>query len=88
VIARGHFGVAANLADIIQNPDEIWNFHTETGTKNKAYSYIKYFKNEVITVFATEVDGLIKAESCYKLVNEGTFDNLRKGILVRANKNH
>lgn len=72
---------------IIQKPDEMWAFYDVSKPQKKlVYSYLKYYKDKVLTVIVSEIEGLLKAESIYEVTNESTFNNLRKGVLMYANK--
>lgn len=87
VIDRGHFDVAAHANAILQKPDEIWTSHADGDlAKPVVHTYIKYFKNDILALYATQVEGVIKAETCYRILNQKTFENLRKGYLNFASK--
>lgn len=74
------FEYAANLQDILENPDEIWSGNYLGRTPSM--TYVKYYDGNAIVVNATIGDSSIKAETMFTLDNAKSKIDTRKGILM------
>lgn len=75
------------MADqVIQQPDEIWSYYDVRKGKKLVHTYLKYYNGKTLTVVVSEAEGLLKAETIYEVRNAESFTNLRKGVLMHANK--
>jgi SPP1 gp7 family putative phage head morphogenesis protein len=69
---------AANLTDIVTQPDEIWSARV----KGKIVRfYIKYFEDAPITVVGLDKNNVITAETMYELT-EARAGEIRRGELI------
>lgn len=66
---------AANLQAIISDPDEIWTIGND-------YQYIKYFSDGMYLVSVVNDNGLVRAETMYRVEEEKTQTEKRRGILL------
>lgn len=69
---------------VVKNPDEAWAFNQ----KGKLHHfYLKYYQNKIFTVIVSENGAILKAETFVDATNnKNYFNNLRKGMLMYANK--
>lgn len=73
------FKYAANISEVLKSPDEVW-IEGNVGENSYTYVYIKFYNNEMITVYAEIKSGLpIRIKTFMGNKN----DNNRKGILIK-----
>lgn len=89
LISGGHEQSANKIPDILKNADEVWSF-TDKKNGKLTNSYIRYYQDKMYVLIAQEDNGAMRCITSYQLEDikgaETTFDNLRKGTLLHANK--
>ncbi len=72
---------------VLQQPDEVWSAYNILNTGKKlSHNYVKYFNGKTFAVQATEANGVIRVESFFEIRDAATFTDIRKGVLMHANK--
>lgn len=74
------FEYAANLKDIIENPDEIWHFNYKG--KIPTFCYVKYYDNMPLCITTTIESNSVKAETIYHINKSTSKKATRKGVLM------
>lgn len=73
------FEYAANLKDIIEQPDEIWFKYYKGNIPT--YNYIKYYDGQAI-VISTKVEETVNAKTIYTIDEPVSMKINRKGVLM------
>lgn len=84
---NGHSDYGHLVPDILKNPDEAWSYY-DVGLPDKplSLSYLKYYEDKVFTVFVREEKGALRVVTSYEVTDVNAFKNMRKGVLLHANK--
>ena len=77
---------ATEAGRIIQQPDELWSHYDVDSSNPLQYAYLKYYNDSILTVIVKERDGMLKAETIYEVATAEIFKDLRKGVLIHANR--
>ena len=84
---KKHSDIAHLSEEVVSKADEAWSFYdvNEPG-KPLLHTYLKYYKDKIIALVVREEKGVLRAVTIYPVDNLSTFNNMRKGVLLHANK--